>query len=373
MHIYNDLIGKIQSGELSPGAKLPTEIELAKMYNVSRITVNHALKKLSENNIIYRVKKGGTFINGKRKAKSQLIVPIILQNSFNENMRIFESASRYALLNNCFLDLHISDNKIEKERKLLTRILEMPISGVIIYPVQSYQNIDLYSLLQIRKIPFVFLDREITGIRTSCVYPANKQSIYEMVRQLVELGHRRIAYFAITDDMASSELARFRGYCEGMTSCGIPIRSNYLLQLKGYQQRFTSNTHTFGQMSFESRCAQCVQQILEMEDPPTAIICTNDVNALTLMDMLQKKGKRIPEDISITGFDNLAATLTHKPLITTMEQNFEEMGKTAVQAILQLIESPTVFRNYTIPVKSLNRESVAALRDNAENKKFDDA
>ena len=76
--VYNDIISKIKSGQLKVGEKLPTEIELTKIYGVSRITVARALKDLAESNLIYRVKKSGTFVNGKLDHSTPLIIPAIL-------------------------------------------------------------------------------------------------------------------------------------------------------------------------------------------------------------------------------------------------------------------------------------------------------
>ena len=76
--VYNDLIAKIQSGKLKVGEKLPTEMELTEIYGVSRITVSHALKNLADANLVYRVKRSGTFVNGKLNRNAPLIVPVIL-------------------------------------------------------------------------------------------------------------------------------------------------------------------------------------------------------------------------------------------------------------------------------------------------------
>ena len=121
--VYNDIIAKIKDGVLKVGDKLPSEIELAKYYGVSRITVTRAMKELNDINLIYRVRKGGTFVNGKLNFRTtQLIIPIILpfREDFNKTVQGIQSIST---ANNIFTPVYNTKNNINKEEKILTEVL----------------------------------------------------------------------------------------------------------------------------------------------------------------------------------------------------------------------------------------------------------
>ena len=80
LFVYNDILNKIRSGHYRPGDKLPTEMELSDLYSVSRVTARRSLAMLENINLIYRIKKSGTFVNGKKNASSaQRIIPVILR------------------------------------------------------------------------------------------------------------------------------------------------------------------------------------------------------------------------------------------------------------------------------------------------------
>ena len=126
--VYNDLIAKIQSGKLKVGDKLPTELELTEIYGVSRITVAHALKNLSDANLIYRVKRSGTFVNGKLNRNAPLIVPVVLP--FVEDLNeIMMGIQNTALTFNTFTPFYNSKNNLERERKILTEVLSLKPDG----------------------------------------------------------------------------------------------------------------------------------------------------------------------------------------------------------------------------------------------------
>ena len=161
--VYNDLIAKIQSGKYKVGDKLPTEMELTKIYGVSRITVAHALKNLADANLIYRVKRSGTFINGKLNRSAPLIVPIILP--FVEDLNeIMTGIQNTALSFNAFTPFYNSKNNLERERNILSEILSNKPDGIIVYPCDSLDNIGLYAEFLARDIPVVCLDRPIEGL-----------------------------------------------------------------------------------------------------------------------------------------------------------------------------------------------------------------
>jgi len=360
--IYNDLIDKIKDGKLKAGDKLPTEMELGKIYNVSRITISHSLKILAEMNIIYRVKKSGTFINGKiNRDNKQLIIPFILHNETNYS--IYEYASRIAVLNNIYLKLYFTYNNEEKERKILGEISELNISGIIIYPVQSHKNIDLYSLFKIKKIPFVFIDRRIEGINTSIVTSNNKQGLYYLVNNLISSGHKKIAYFAIHENMASTEKDRFSGYCDALINNGIALNLNYIYNSSKYFTMTSLKNSSYNNEYIDKNCKKFVKNYIMMQNKPTAIVCCNDISAINIMLILQKNNIRIPDDVSITGFDSIKELADYTPVISTIEQDYKKIGENTITALINLISNINDIQTYNINVNIKKNQSVKNLNE----------
>lgn len=326
--VANDIINKISNDIIDVGDKLPTTKELAKIYNVSIVTVEHALKLLKEMNIVYSIKKAGTFVNGKNTGNQQIIAFILPDNGKNSKL-ILKKATVTALLNNCFLDVMISYESPEKERELLRRILQGNYDAAIIYPNQSSANIDIYSEFLIRKFPFIFIDRSIQAINTTLVTSDNAGGISMLIQYLVENGHKDIAFYAVHPQMPTTEHLRFISYCETLISLGICLKSQYIYSLKYPRHNNIDKVSTKNINRF-------IEDYKKLDPPPTAVICVNDHIAVQLKRAFEHFGYKVPEDISITGYD-YSFTDTQND-ITTIKQNFEEIGRMAILEILKKIK-----------------------------------
>ena len=354
--VYNDIISKIKNEELKVGDRLPTEFEMTKIYGVSRITVAHALKMLTEINLIYRVKKMGTFVNGKVNYKNtQLIIPIILP--FDEDFNgITEGAQNLALLNNTFTPIYNTRNNIKRERDILSNILEMNADGVITYPCTTLNNIDLYARLRARKIPVVCIDRNLDGIDTPLVTSNNEQGMRDVVGELAFQGHRRIAFFSISDNMASAEIERFKGYCTGMINNGLDILPQYLYRAEDLHKREHDLTMPRQNQLFHRHVSHFVSECLLGPEPPTAVCCINDVSANELYEQAVRAGIRVPGDLMITGFDAASFTRHLFPGFVTVKQDFRLIGKTALGLMLDLLNGQKTEKVIRVGVRLITTE-----------------
>ena len=136
---------------------------------------------------------------------------------------------------------------------------------------------------------------------------------------LHELGHRKIGFITPPKDH-SSFLERFEGYQLALYKYGIPFREDYVVNAP-------SNPDP-----------ESVQSILEMKSRPTAIMCVNDYTALVLLRAARKMGIAVPQELSVTGFDDLDQSATAKPPLTTVRISTVEMGRLAVRRLVEKIE-----------------------------------
>ena len=187
----------------------------------------------------------------------------------------------------------------------------------------------------------------------------HRGSARDQVALMVRNGHKRIAYFVVEfpplqaegpQEHHEGETERFAGYCEGLYQHNIPIRPEYC-------SRETLPEFT---MELEKTATRALDYFMGLPEPPTAIIAYNDLFAIFLMKAAYKRGLRIPDDLSISGNDNMEMGRYSTPALTTAEQDRAALGQVAVERLIQRIEnhthsSPQII---SIPLKLIERESV---------------
>lgn len=178
-------------------------------------------------------------------------------------------------------------------------------------------------VLRQRHYPHVLIDHQGIDNRGPAVGATNRQGALDATTYLIDLGHRRIGF--ITGDMElGCARDRLAGYHAALKQFGIPedptlVREGDFFQTCGYT---------------------AANELLDLTEPPTAIFSSNDVMAFGVMEAVRDHHLRIPEDISIVGFDDVPqATQVHPPL-TTVRQPLEQMGRAAAQLLLELIQEP---------------------------------
>jgi LacI family transcriptional regulator len=145
-----------------------------------------------------------------------------------------------------------------------------------------------------------------------------------MADHLIGLGHRRIGVITPPPSHRAA-LRRVEGFREGLAAAGIAPAPDLFVE---------------GRFDFASG-VEAGERLLRQDAPPTAIFATNDEMALGVLTLAHRLGLRVPEDLSVTGFDDTTASLTSWPPLTTMRQPLEEMGRTVIEALVDgPIEAP---------------------------------
>jgi LacI family transcriptional regulator len=196
--------------------------------------------------------------------------------------------------------------------------------------------------LREQNFPYVLIDQTDTTENSSVVDSSNWQGAYDATRYLIQLGHVRIA-FVIGATAIQSAIDRLQGYKAALADCEIPLREALIVE-GDYQQR----------TSYEN-----IKGLLQSVDPPpTAIFASNDLSAFGAMDAVREFGLRIPEDISVIGFDDIPQASLVYPKLTTVRQPLEQMGRVAVKLLLEQIEDPSrPPQRITLPTELVVRDS----------------
>lgn len=193
------------------------------------------------------------------------------------------------------------------------------VDGVCLMCVNFY-DVQIAELA-LSDMPLVTIDHLFTG--RDCVRSDNRAGMRGLMRYILGHGHRRIAF--LHGNASSVTDVRVGAYWEVLHEMGISLPPGYVLET-GY-----NNPRT---------CFDAVNKLLALTPRPTCILMSDDYAALGGIDAIRQAGLRIPEDISIAGFDGVSLIQKIHPRLTTYEQNGEEMGRLAAQKLISRIEDP---------------------------------
>ncbi|GAB6930436.1 GntR family transcriptional regulator [Paenibacillus sp. JCM 10914] len=356
--IMDELKSQISSGHYLPETQLPTEAELSSRFGVSRITTRRALEELERGGFIYRIKGSGSFVKPRSKGNEQrsegtekMISLILPSEDERGTMGYIRGASDWLNANGYYLSIHQSDYDSQKERDLLEMLTRKGIAAIILYPRNDLTNFDILHRLCLEEYPIVTIDKYFDSLPLGAVVSDNFNGSYQSVSRLIELGHRKIAFLtAVSIESTSSVRDRYFGYCHALKDHGLPVDSRYIkLNMKGYREQV--GVERFYDELLDSYRAEGV----------TAVQTENDLIAANLLNLCLERGIRIPEDISIIGFDNNPVTEHVIIPLTTVEQNFYEIGRQAAESVVQWLERGVQPSSRTlVPVKLVERGTTAA-------------
>lgn len=343
--IVEQLRRQIESGDLAEGDQVPTEQELSAHFGVSRITSARAVKELEQAGMVVRVRGKGTFVTERTtwtastSRKASIISIVLPFGRTGDGYPLLEGLETAARAEKQMIALHNSAGSGEQEREIITEAIDHDTSGLIIYPFHCLRNMDVFSRLLANDVPFVLLDRPVLGIDASFVGPDNVAGVEALTRHLIELGHERVAYVGHTRTGQLSEQARFVGYCRAMVSAHLPIHEEYLHivdeQMENdpdFSPQVAGDDHDIGEFGFP--------RLIRATPPPTAIVAVNDLAAVVVLRAALEWGLRVPEDLAITGFDDLPVASHLNVPLTTIAQPFYEIGHTAVELLRERVSDP---------------------------------
>lgn len=238
---------------------------------------------------------------------------------------------------------------LAKEIGHINVLLSRKVDGIILSPIQkSHENV---LVITEHDLPLILFDCKIDEVQSDYVVVSNEASSANAVNHLISLGHRKIAYIGGDSDDSNNRL-RFAGYKNALSKADIPISEAYV--------RHGSYTFKHGYVA--------VKEMMHLKDTPTAIFVANNRIVLGAYKGLLDSNKRIPEDVSIVGFDDFETAAMLPSPLTVIRQPLEEMAANAVDLLLSRIESGNgppyvinkldtefILRKSTGPLNQINR------------------
>ncbi len=352
--VFEHLHANIQSGVLKAGDRLPSEAELGKLFDASRITVAKAVLDLQRMGLVSRRPGAGTHVLAQHHATGHtfgLLIPELGLTEIFEPICHGMMRSPFArpdalLWGNASTSVRESAREAEQ---MLNSFIVQKVAGVFFAPLELTAEKDaanrrIVRTLEKAQIPIVMLDR--------CYMPFPERSAHDLVgidnrragyvaaAHLLDLGVRRIVFFG-EENVACTVDARIAGFMEALRRYGVvPERDP---AWRGSPQD-----------------EALVRRMLDAMRPE-AIICANDLTAARLMQTLLGFGVRIPEEVRIVGMDDVKyASLLPVPL-TTIHQDCAGIGAVAMATMLERLEHPELpVRDVLVPTRLVVRRSCGA-------------
>lgn len=327
----------------------PTIMDVARESGFSHATVSRALngyefvKTSTREKVLLAAKKLGYVPNqqarvlaGGRSNLIGILVPTLDNGYIAEIIRGIDeelAKSNYNLI------LYTTHRHQGKESNYVATIVNGAAEGLLlIVPLLSTTYLDA---LRQQNFPYVLIDQADTAEKSVVVNATNWQGAYDVTQYLIELGHQRIGFIIGITELASA-LERLEGYRNALSDHHVPFVDELVVEGDFREQGGYIAT----------------QKLLDLQNPPTAIFASNDLSAFGAMEAIRERGLRIPEDISVVGFDDIPQASIVHPKLTTVRQPLDHMGRVAVKMLLEHIATPShVPHRVTLATRLVIRES----------------
>lgn len=247
-----------------------------------------------------------------------IIVPDILNPYFTELVRACDDAARLRGYTTLVCN---SEGIAEIETAHLTSFGGHRVDGVLLAASDVIPDTELLDAL---RIPFVCMDREIGPVArlVATVDTDYRSGALQATRHLIEKGHTRIAFLSGAPHRSNTQI-RLAGYKDALAEAGIPFDAE-LIRCKEFQHRFGH---------------QATLDLLDRTDF-SAICCMNDMLAIGAMVALRERGRRVPEDCAVIGFDNIYLSPLLEHPLSTVDRRIAHSGRVATNALIDFLDNP---------------------------------
>lgn len=306
----------------------PTIIDVARESGVSYSTVSRVLngyefvKPTTREKVLQAASKLGYVPNqqarslaGGRSNLIGILVPGLNNGYISEIIHGIDQELEKSDYN---LILYTTRRHHGRESNYVATIMNGAADGlVLVVPLISTSYLEA---LHEQHFPYVLIDQADNTGKSSFVNATNWQGAYDATQYLIKLGHRRIGFVTGLTGL-NSTVDRFEGYRAALSDQGLLVQSELIAEGDFWERG--------GYMA--------AQKLLDLPQRPTAIFASNDLSAFGALEAVRQRGLRVPEDVSVIGFDNIPQSSAVYPKLTTVHQPLEQMGQVAVKMLLEHI------------------------------------
>jgi LacI family transcriptional regulator len=326
-------------------ARIGTELELARNFSLSRVTVRRAVDTLVNEGLLERKPGKGLFVRA--PGNTTCVVQVMAGNlRWDPAIHMERAARKFAKGRHVQIQLSDAHGHVDDDLAAIRKLPASGAKGAIIMSLHCAAFHQVLCELVAVKFPFVVVDQQLNEIQATSVCSDNVSGGRRIAAALLEAGHRRIAF--IGDLTTSTTHDRLIGLREELLNAGVRLACAEDVQ----------GEDRLGEWA--PHITPVVNKLMKSSSPPTALVCSCDAIARTAYRALEKLRLRIPGDVSVTGYDDdpLAEWLT--PPLSTVRQPFAEIGRAAMELLLKRIANPMHPPEHVVlPVSFIARSSIA--------------
>lgn len=339
---YQEIAGwlerNIWEGRYLPGQKLPSEQALREKFQVSRQTVRKALEVLEQEGLVYGRQGSGTYVSDleeEEKGKSRQIAVVTTYVDNYIFPRIIQGIEGVLSREGFQVQIAFTNNRIQKEEEILKTLLDQDLRGLIVEAAKSAlpnPNLPLYRKLLERGTRILFLNSGYPELDCPVAALDDREAGRCAARFLLEMGHRELGGLLKSDD--GQGLLRYQGFITELREAGIRTEDDRFVWYD------TGDIGRFDRME---------QRILERLAGCSAVFCYNDSAAVEFMELLKKRGLRVPEDVSVISVDDTDLALYGDVGLTSVHHPKEELGKKAAEMMVSMLRKKGSGRDLPVP------------------------
>lgn len=335
--IYQCLLGRIQDGDIVVGENLPKEFDLAAEFACGRHTVSQAITRLAHEGLVERRKRAGTRVIRGGLSPEQPVVELdayalVYPSERHEGIwgvvRGFQDAATDATRRVVGLT---TGTDYQRELEIVSRLSEFDVKGAAIYPVipSAKAQVSLSRMFVESKVPIVLMDLMLPGLDRSSVIVDNFHAGYVMTRHMFDRKLTRVG-FLTNHSWAPSVAERYHGYLWAHEEAGITPNS--------------SHVHMEPEMrpDYENPLQDSIalgRRFLARKQNVEGVVCSNDFIARGLIRAALDSGMRVPEDLKISGVDDLTHQFEDDIPLTTYHVPFDSIGRRSFEVLNALVNS----------------------------------
>jgi GntR family transcriptional regulator of arabinose operon len=344
IQVANIIRQNILDGTWHEGDAIPPEKILCSRFNIARGTMRQALQLLESEGYLVREQGRGTFIrlveqrnNDTKSRHLAFVVPYIRDSSVSTILVGFQQIAEQAGFSVVFN--HVN-NDLQQQQDVVHKLVQQGVMGIALYPVDSESLTGIEKLVN-ASYPIVLVDRYLKHFSTDYVISDHFGGALRGVHYLINQGHTRVGFVTWLSPAISMD-HRLLGYHQAVRERGIDIDESLICRVAGYPT--VDRTPLISYLTSENR--------------PTAVFAANDQIAIAIYRAAGSVGLRIPEDLSVMGFDDLDISIHLDPPLTTVAQQFTAIGRQAAQVLVSRIRGEIrPLQQITIAPELVIRES----------------
>ncbi|HML46730.1 MAG TPA: GntR family transcriptional regulator [Clostridia bacterium] len=322
--IHEDLSRKIRAGDYGDGEKLPYERELCQDYGVERITVRHALNLLEEDGLIVKRPGVGSFVRREAAAPERQSKVILFamhknQNDIRHNVNAFNAMLFFLMEQACRECGHtLLYTSVQDTDERISALEGSGAAGILLI---SHHKEALLANIFSTNVPVVCINH--LDPRTLSILPDNAGGVQAAVARLAEWGHRRIGFIAGTPMMVNAA-ERLDDFRHALWKNGLECDPDLFAP---------------GDWTYDGG-REAMRRLMGAERRPTAVFAASDMMAIGAIEAVRQAKLRVPEDISVIGFDNIDMGVYCTPALTTVGVDARQIAQIAVESILRFAKNP---------------------------------